>query len=372
MLPNLRSVTWELDRKTIWRNSLQFLSRALVSVYITGDGRGAESWLASLLSYLPHYCPDVERIKILCTSGPLSNNIFDPIALCTGLRYFECIYNVPWKTALQLAQLSKIETLRFCPSQALELPPLSPFLSQSLTSLSINRLGLVGATSTSIVLQNCKFPALRTFVSRLSSDERPHIIIAALHSCCTPDLLNSVTLRDSLFQQFSLHDLRPLFGFHNLTDVGLYMRSQLGDGGIAEMARALPRLKKLYLAASTPSYTLLGLVPLVQHCLDLDTLQIELDGCRVPVSLEHRPGNGYCNPRIRTLTFGESQVDAEQCPKVAAFLSDLFPYLRKIEIAKDSPFRRSYTKGWEGVEGLLEIFAAVRMQERRYFVKILK
>lgn len=317
-----------------------------------------KDWFLGLLSYLPHSSPNIERINMLCTfDNQTVSTAFDFILHCPSLRSLNCLHSIPLEIAANLSQLPKLESLVFnlIPPRRQTLDSPSPLLSfQSLTSL------IIGGSPAIQFIRRTEFPVLRAISIRQDYPNSLHFTLVLLHSHCSVNLLESFTLWCHSDTGFPFHVIHPLFAFCNLTSVELNVDTLLGDDGLEAMAMAWPRLGRLLLGKSSPTFTLQGLIPLVRYCPESRTLRITLNGSGVPMPWDRRPADGYSNPWICAVALGSSPVDESDKVTAAAFLSDLFPNLRKIACGADSPYRKT----WAGVEGLLEAFAAVRMQER--------
>ncbi|KAG5653743.1 hypothetical protein H0H81_010830 [Sphagnurus paluster] len=167
--------------------------------------------------------------------------------------------------------------------------------------------------------------------------------------------------------------IRPLLVFKNLTNVCLRVCHgiDLDDNLLLELAMALPLIQTLILtSAHKPRLaraTLASFVSFAQHCQSMDQLSITLNARRIPAA----PTVKICNPKMRILYVGLSPIRTKNAPKVAAFLSDLFPNLRTV-INRYGDCREDETdpvtqldKAWTQVDSLVTLFAGVRAQETR-------
>jgi len=99
--------------------------------------------------------------------------------------------------------------------------------------------------------------------------------------------------------------------------------SELNDTLMQDMASAWPRLRSLVLKGKnsgyTPSVTILGLVPLAQHCPELQTLTILFNGCFLPPSIPVETKN----KALIELEVLRSPIEDPEA--IAAFLYEMFP-----------------------------------------------
>ncbi|KAH9851819.1 hypothetical protein C2E23DRAFT_829238 [Lenzites betulinus] len=182
--------------------------------------------------------------------------------------------------------------------------------------------------------------------------------------------------------------LRPLLSYSALESVTVRAEGRylFDDNDLNAMAAAWPSLRVLELGPNNadgppkPRATLLGLVALAKGCPDLCSLTIAFDASlnRIPSARwELRPGLGFEQRTLTTLSVGRTAVDDPIA--VAAFLSDVFPALRRIY--SDHPVRWVGAPGadiggifdthhgarWEGVADMyLPWFEEVRRQERTW------
>ena len=95
---------------------------------------------------------------------------------------------------------------------------------------------------------------------------------------------------------------------------------------------------------------------LAKRCPQLRSLSIQIRGRNPPISLSDLPKDGSSNFHLERVSFTRARIKQSQCEIVAAFLSCLFPNLRRIEM----PLSAEGSDRWKRVEGLLETFGAVR------------
>jgi hypothetical protein len=144
--------------------------------------------------------------------------------------------------------------------------------------------------------------------------------------------------------------LRPFFVFSNLTDLECSgVPFALDDSTMRDMAVAWPRLRSLALEDNLldPRITILGLVPLAQHCSELQTLKIRFDARSLPALVPNTLA-------ARNETMEELDVSLSPIAEpewVAAFLYDIFPGTRLVGIDLGE-----FQAEWEQVSTLMHAF----------------
>jgi len=156
--------------------------------------------------------------------------------------------------------------------------------------------------------------------------------------------------------------LTPLLKFGSLTRLSVtspcsptQCKSQLTNDALARLAGALPQLVELFLGGvpcGSPArgITLAGLVPLSDHCLHLETLQVHFSALDIPTDI---PDEALYKPSDQTplapnhchlfqLVVGSLPISTSgRSPLIVAYvLHQMFPRLSKIlRTASDSPWR---------------------------------
>ncbi|KAF8632185.1 hypothetical protein AX15_001953 [Amanita polypyramis BW_CC] len=131
-----------------------------------------------------------------------------------------------------------------------------------------------------------------------------------------------------------LSDLSPLLAFTYLSKVSITARFgfDLDNKDLKTIISAWSHLQTLEIIPVRPSehwpqINLEGLVIIARQCPSLESLTIAFDASEGYENVE-KPGGGACNEKLRTLGVLHSPIGDP--PKVAAFLSDIFPNLRSI------------------------------------------
>ncbi|KAJ7791125.1 hypothetical protein B0H14DRAFT_2625375 [Mycena olivaceomarginata] len=160
---------------------------------------------------------------------------------------------------------------------------------------------------------------------------------------------------------FPPETIHPLLALCNLTrlHIALLRPIAVDDELLKTMAASWPRLQVLKLVhpkgvAAAPQLTLRGLIPLA-NCPELVRCALIVNAKTLPEDAFERPPGRHAS-RVWLIDVAHSPVTERF--RVAAFLSDLFPELRRVE----------YTRydAWHDVEKTLQTYSAVRKQERRY------
>ncbi|KAF8869319.1 hypothetical protein BD779DRAFT_1682338 [Infundibulicybe gibba] len=185
-------------------------------------------------------------------------------------------------------------------------------------------------------------------------------------------LYNKATLKNIHVEDFdsfqesgaprTTDQLQPLLSLTNLTHI--YLRTRYGcdidNAFLREMATAWPRLQDLDIKAfeifqpteQQPRLTLQGLAPLAELCPGLENLAIDIDAthfCFNHINLGSRPSDSW----VESLDVHCSPIGQSSVPWVAAYLSGVFPRLRKIEWDRSGcsevPGEQPDSKRWQEV-----------------------
>jgi hypothetical protein len=167
--------------------------------------------------------------------------------------------------------------------------------------------------------------------------------------------------------------LSPLLVFTDLSEVSIEVNHEfhIGTKDLQVMASKWPHLQTLALISLRPSeywpqITINDITSLVQHMPSLENLAISIDASEVCLNAQ-KPGGGVRNEKTRTLGVLHSPIGSPG--KVAAFLSDIVPNLRSINVFQydedDGPndFEELERK-WKEAEEYVKLFSLVRTQER--------
>lgn len=366
LLPNLKEFTWKGKPDTILSTTL-FLPPTLKRISVRAGND--ISWTQAFLSDFPKVSPEVEDIYI---NGFLRAKPLDirPLLGCIHLRSL----SIPEigstvESALKLAQLPRLERLSlfFVQPPASENPSphrSSPCVFHRVTSLECN--------SAPEFLQASRFPVLQSISITEQFSVGIRGTLDALWKNCSPDILSEISImclrRGGLVSSLTLEDIQPAYNFRRL-EIFTVMTAQWiwNDQELERMASTWSRLRRLSIYSTIPrmyeprGFTLLGLVHLAKCCPRLSCLCIRLRKQDPPISLPDIPEDWSSNFRLQTISFSGAEIEESQYDTVAAFLSSLFPNLRRIKTL----FTSDRFDCWERIEGLLHAFGAARAYTQR-------
>ena len=133
------------------------------------------------------------------------------------------------------------------------------------------------------------------------------------------------------------------------------------------MARAWPHLKSFIISHARSRLTLHAFLPFAKYCPELEVLGMRIDATSVNND-EERPGMGSLGTRLRELMIFDSPIDDP--PRVAAFISDIFPNVVRIPFTfphvtaqQHRTAAETHCMRWNEVKRSIPIFVAVRRRE---------
>jgi hypothetical protein len=165
-------------------------------------------------------------------------------------------------------------------------------------------------------------------------------------------------------------ELSPLLAFTYLSEVSIAINYEIciGAEDLQVMALKWPHLQTLEFISLRPSeyWPQITIKDVVRHFPSVENLTISFDASEVCFNAE-RPGDGVRNEKIRTLGVLRSPID--EPGNVAAFLSDIIPNLRSIDVFQyeedDVPNNfEELERKWKEAERYVALFSLVRAQER--------
>ena len=182
----------------------------------------------------------------------------------------------------------------------------------------------------------------------------------ALRNHCCHSSLTSITVHTYEPEYdagiMSKH-LKPIFVFSNLTNVKLYLECpfDLDDATVSDMAQAWPRIRSLVLRGyypeeCKPCVTILGLIPIAQHCPELEELTILFDTRWLPLPTACFPG--ATSEALKKLQLLNSPIEDPE--EVAAFLYWMFP---RAEVRFSYWCPDLYGERWRHVSDLIRGYA---------------
>jgi hypothetical protein len=290
-----------------------------------------------LMGYVERICPSVTSMQLWYEDNPgIVQIAMSPIF---GLRKLESL-TLSGLALLDLVRVSTLPTLRYLVVDTLVIGDTDSIPNSEhthLTSLDLR------------INENV------TVVNRFLSSCRPHqlqslILISTISSpssqwqqCFqTLSLYCSTTLKTLIIQPFEeelmtmgIDVLVPLLAFPNLT----YLRIQcsfehLGNHELKQMALAWPRLRGLDLLPwntfeeFATEVTLVGILPLLEHCPELTQLRMPMNVSRDCIRLSDKPWQDICNRNITRIDVGNTVM--ENPVAAAIFFSHVLPNLKWI------------------------------------------
>ncbi|KAF8887131.1 hypothetical protein BD779DRAFT_530254 [Infundibulicybe gibba] len=116
-------------------------------------------------------------------------------------------------------------------------------------------------------------------------------------------------------------------------------------------------------ADQQPRLTLQGLTPLAEFCPKLRSLTVYVDATHF--CFNHiNSSSSISKSRVKFLEVHRSPIGQSSIPWAAAYLSEVFPRLRKIDWVEDDDEedeeRRAYPKRWLEVMNYLEVCRYIR------------
>ncbi|KIJ63418.1 hypothetical protein HYDPIDRAFT_92752 [Hydnomerulius pinastri MD-312] len=387
LFPNIQRLDWADER----RETFSFIRHLLgpktttlsIRVWDASWGTGELAVLASLKTL----CPDVRAVTLPTSDNAHIHSIVSEV-LCswTKLTSVTC-HTINESALLHLGGLRSLETLSF------KLDPRA--LGSSMQPLPDKFLNLSSLSVTSARLEDIRVLMLRLHwpladlqvtVDRCPSHHEIRAFFTALKTSCNPDHLVAVAIdqvpttpsdRSPTFT-LTIDDFSPLTCFGNFCSLHLDTGCpiQLNGEDIMQLAGGWPRLETLSLNyvngwRSSSGIAPLDLAKLVVKCSRLKTLDVMLNTKGFKKIPRDRPSGGFSLSPLWSLEVLDSKIEPASIGPLAALLSDLFPKLRDLgswrsESMAERPRAEEYMDRWSEVRGLVEQFAAVRTQERRF------
>lgn len=296
--------------------------------------------------------------------GAISADALAHIATLPSLQDLQLIEDYPG--SLPSAMPSNLPSRTFPSLKALSVSgPAFPFFTALLRSM------MICSHLTSI-----RFHTTRIFPTSTQWKD----LLQAIEDVCARSALHHVSINDIEATSgpqgpkpfLTRNTLKLLLDFPDLLSIDLrtigYL--EIDNGMIESIALACPNLTSLVLsgaATGKPRTTLAGLLPFAKHCPQLTRLTLAFDATSVPTARS----TSKIKNQLKTLNVLQSPM--EKPPRVAAFLSDIFPNLQIVFSSDGTPRgeddkQYNYSEVWGEMNGLVEEFLLVRKQEaaRRY------
>ena len=223
---------------------------------------------------------------------------------------------------------------------------------------------------------------VKCFLQHGSTAASIHDWITILLDRCIPRKLEILEIEDygdtntGFPDQFTLtpNTLQLLSRFRGLTtlDLASACTYSLDDTTLSQLAICWPNMQSIALGThwgwrQQSDVTLKGLLSLVRHCPQLESIGLVMNAITAEISSQ-RPGGGVRRPKVTSLNVGDSRISDPL--SVAAFLSDIFPRLLSVDAfnhlggaLRPIPAAKEHEGRWKEVKRLLPAFSKVRAQE---------
>ncbi|CAL1698088.1 unnamed protein product [Somion occarium] len=373
LCPNLQNIYWDVS-DLVWSASLPlptlFLHPGLRAIHmyhrLRPFGNPMLQLACSFISYVPQFACDIEEMHVNF-DGPRgwSDFLHASLPSLRSLRILDIkgtSQSGAQKIIMEASRLPflrslSIATYDYTGVSAENVPPLQATV---FTTLEVLELKYAMAPSLTSMFRSYQFPKLKSFSLTLVEDTIPaskdilHLIASYLPNHILQHLsvkvISPINAAMDVFpiRVFSPIDIQPIFSFRNLISLNIgCIEVKLSDSDIMRLAMAFPRLQQIRMRSDI---CLTSIIHFVRHCPDLEDLNIfPLATSYIPITADRLPGDGLFNEKIKTLNVLDTHL--RDLPGVAAFLSDIFPNLTSVEP--------------QLLQEMVEIFKAVRMQERR-------
>ncbi|KAJ7121986.1 hypothetical protein C8R43DRAFT_1032749 [Mycena crocata] len=392
LFPNIRHLTWR-TKDDVFPYIRILVGDKLKSIVV--DMLGSQTIRSSLLPALTTSHPKLTHVEFdpLITSSPMvTEAIYTAICSWNHLEKLKFgTLNLP--SLLHLARLPNLQCLqlhRFPPDAV----TLNEFQAQvvntgpifvALRELSAYSEPVNNFTSFLDVIDPDALDKLDLLIESPIVSEQWQALTTSL-ALKSSKTLTKLSLKeefsydhdipDSLERMLTSESLIALLSFANLTEISIIAGYgiDLDDTFLAKMATSWPRLQKLDLsprcqpARYVPQITLAGLIPLAQHCPQLASLALVLDGTAVAdPHAKEKPGGGVSNRSLVELQVVESPLSSPGA--VASFLSAIFPNLQRVSTREEMERNALAVEwednmfNWEVVSSLVPVIASARAQE---------
>lgn len=381
LLPNINILSWNHSGK-IFPYILYFMGPKLSSLSIGLDGgsQAQISFLHTLRGRHPHIC----KFALWSSETHIVDAISDAICGWNNLQTLSV-------SNLQLAPSVLVHLANLTSLKSLEIrfdeptPALLPDLHGGSGFPSLEVLTIIsgfGLTPVTTLVETMSNSPLREFdVDGISSSMAPdwRKIFSLLNNHCNHSSLKGLNVcndwsadigwgHDELEEMMTIHCLRPLLAFTNLTRIRLIPPGgfDFDDDDIIILAKAWPQLEDLVLgpileAQHHPRPTLSALVSVAEFCPNISRLSIVIDASTIPSASTR----GIRNHNLVRL--GVRGCPIESATDIAAFLADVFPEIEDIGPYFDILVHNEETERvndlWDEVQYLIPMLSSVHRQE---------
>ncbi|KAF8349642.1 hypothetical protein F5887DRAFT_914557 [Amanita rubescens] len=397
LLPRLQELTWTAIDDEIYPYISLFLSPTITSLEIDASGKelASERMRFSLLESLASQCPSLRSLKL--RGGPgLDGQVTSWRILFSRYSANACASFGLWKTLSSLcldhidlrtltevlATLPALMKLKLSCCQTITDLPLAPSRVQGFPVLQHLCMEDCDMDSCLYVLKRMSYGTplvhLELSFKGLPSEYRWHELFNNMTAVISHDSLSIVhfSVTDPILDEgeqevlMDFQTISPLLHFRHISEFKHtgFCFLDFDDGDVALIARAWPHLKSFIISHARLQLTLRAFLPFVKYCPELEVLGMKIDVTNVD-DYEERPARGSLGTGLRELMIFDSPIDDP--PRVAAFISDIFPKVARIDfttfksLSVSTEYQTHWTN-WIEVERLIPIFAAVRGREANH------
>jgi hypothetical protein len=384
LLPRLQELTWKVKNDDIYPYILLFLSPGIrdLTIFIVAKEDVSLSMRFSLLTSLVSHCPSIRSMvldaendaqdHLLVSWGNLfsgrASSACAPFSNWTGLEDLTLTYiNLgPLMNAIAgLPALTSLE-LESCRIVDMQFPRNAP------NSPVLKHLRMIGCNLDSCMhvlkcMSSTPLVSIDLYIIRAPQEAQWAGLINGLQNGVLHHTLESLVISSDFGRRpvtLSFQMISPLLRFQHIHsfEVDGYCTLEVSDDDVACIAKAWSQLQTFTIKPTRPVPTRLtshALISFAKHCPELESLSLTINAAPVD-NYEEKLGDGMCR-RLRELHVNDSPVDNPA--RIAAFISDIFPEVRKIIVSVPNEDPEGKKRKWEEVERLIPIFAAVRKQE---------
>jgi hypothetical protein len=316
----------------------------------------------SLLRYIKRRCPSIKSMKLLYEN---KSDVVWPIPnLILGLGKLERL-TLSKLTLLDLIRVSTLPTLRHLDVITLEAGDTDSIPSFGQTHLTSLELCITdNLIAIDRFLSSCRPHQLREFTLTslipCSSSQWQQCFQTLSVYCSTT--LETLTI-SSLEEDVMANDvLTPLLILQNMMNLSMECSFEnLGNHELKQMALAWPRLQKLSLLPEdtfeeiNTEVTLVGILPLLEHCSKLTKLRVPMNVSQDCIRLPDRPWGDICNRNITSIAVGNSVNENPVAAAILFFyvlpnLKDIYSWAEDEDYSLDDGNRSR----WDEVCSLME------------------
>lgn len=207
-------------------------------------------------------------------------------------------------------------------------------------------------TYLSSLLHTISSPHLRSLDIRCLNGD---ILRAAALSIGQFEQLRSLKIRSNTHEAPNLSIPMPIHP--NLAELSVYgvgVARYWNDATIAYLAGSLPNLHALRIPERSPPsdrpvFTLVGILPLIRHCPNLQVLQISLDARGFTLPTDWIPRTAYTGGSLKSLNLQWSLANPEDVERLSEIFLELWPNLKAFETTWRSDREPQIGEIWERI-----------------------